>query len=314
MRLHYDIKLFTQTLRAASQHLDIKLEFVEKDYWISLVLSRLAKSKYIDESVFKGGTSLSKGYNLIERFSEDVDIAIINDKCKTGNEIKTIIRTIEKEITPDLKELQLEGVTSKGSRFRKSVFEYIPTEKDNANNKLIVEINSFANPFPYQRLSIQSMVFDFLMQTNNEKYIKQYHLQPFEVNVLSKEQTLLEKMVSLIRFSFKENTIESISEKIRHFYDLYYLMQNPECAEFVASDSFKKQFDTILSHDREMFEEPKDWQTKFISESPLVIDFSTLWKQLKEKYQTELFALAYRPIPNENDVAKCFEELIKRIK
>jgi predicted nucleotidyltransferase component of viral defense system len=314
MKLHLDIKLFTQTLRAASQHLDIKLEFVEKDYWITLVLSRLAKSKYVDESVFKGGTSLSKGYNLIERFSEDVDIAIINDKGKTDNQIKTTIRTIEKEITADLKELQLGGITSKGSRLRKSVFEYIPTERYNANNKLIVEINSFANPFPYQRLTIQSMVFGFLMQTSNEKYIEQYNLQSFEVNVLSKEQTLLEKMVSLIRFSFKKNTIESISEKIRHFYDLYYLMKNTECAEFVASDSFKKKFDTILNHDREMFQEPKDWQTKSISESPLVIDFSILWKQLKEKYQTELSALAYRPIPNENDVAKCFEDLIKRIK
>lgn len=313
MKLHQDIKLFSDTLRAASQHLDIKLEFVEKDYWITLVLSRLAKSRYVDESVFKGGTSLSKGYNLIERFSEDVDIAIVNDKGKTGNEIKTIIRTIEKEITPDLKELQMNGVTSKGSRFRKSVFEYVTTEKGNANNKLIVEINSFANPFPYQRLTIQSMVFDFFMQTSNEKYIEQYNLQSFEVNVLSKEQTLLEKMVSLIRFSFKENTVESISEKIRHFYDLYYLIQHPECIEFVASGSFKKQFDTILQHDREMFEEPKGWQSKSISESPLMMDFSTIWKQLTEKYQTELSALAYRPIPDEKDVAKCFEELIKRI-
>ena len=277
------------------------------------MLSRLAKSKYVDESVFKGGTSLSKGYNLIERFSEDVDIAIINDKGKTGNEIKTIIRTIEKEITSDLKELQMDGVTSKGSKFRKSVFEYVSTEKGNANNKLIVEINLFANPFPYQRLTIQSMVFDFLMQTSNEKYIEQYNLQSLEVNVLSKEQTLLEKMVSLIRFSFKENTVESISEKIRHFYDLYYLMKNNECAEFVASDPFKKQFHTILQHDREMFEEPIGWQTKAISESPLVNDFINVWQQLKEKYQTELSALAYRPIPDEKDVAKCFEELLKRI-
>ncbi|PKP41304.1 MAG: hypothetical protein CVT95_12885 [Bacteroidetes bacterium HGW-Bacteroidetes-12] len=313
MILHKDNIIFKDLLLNASLHLSIPLSFVEKDYWITLVLSRLAKSKYVDESVFKGGTSLSKGYNLIERFSEDVDIAIINDKGKTGNEIKTIIRTIEKEITPDLKELQMDGVTSKGSRFRKSVFEYVTTEKGNANNKLIVEINSFANPFPYQRLTIQSMVFDFLMQTSNEKYIEQYNLQSFEVNVLNKEQTLLEKMVSLIRFSFEENTVESISKKIRHFYDLYYLIQHPECIEFVASDSFKKQFDTILQHDRAMFEEPKDWQTKSISESPLVTDFSTLWKQIKEKYQTELSALAYRPIPDEKDVAKCFSELIKRI-
>lgn len=313
MKLHQDIKLFEQTLRAASQHLDIKLEFIEKDYWITLVLSRLARTKYVDESVFKGGTSLSKGYNLIERFSEDVDIAIINDKNKTGNEIKTIIRAIEKEITVDLKEMKMDGVTSKGSRFRKSVFEYVTTEKGNTNNKLIVEINSFANPFPFQKLIIQSMVFNFLMQTGNEKYIEQYNLHPFQVNVLSKEQTLLEKMVSLIRFSFKENTIESISEKIRHFYDLYYLSKNPECIEFINSHSFKKQFDAILQHDREMFEEPKGWQTKVNSASPLVNDFTNVWQQLKEKYQTELSALAFRPIPNEKDVAKCFEELIKRI-
>jgi predicted nucleotidyltransferase component of viral defense system len=313
MKLHLDDKIFKELIKLTAIELKINRPFVEKDYWITLVLSRLAKSKYVDESVFKGGTSLSKGYNLIERFSEDVDIAIINDKGKTGNEIKTIIRNIEKEITPDLTELQMEGVTSKGSRFRKSLFEYVTTEKGNSNNKLIVEINSFANPFTFQRLTIQSFVFDFLMQTNNEKYIEQYNLQSFEVNVLNKEQTLLEKMVSLIRFSFTENTVESISEKIRHFYDLYYLMKSPECIEFVASDSLKKQFDTILGHDREMFEEPKDWQNKSISESPLVTNFSTLWKQIKEKYQTELSALAYRPIPDEKDVAKCFEELIKRI-
>lgn len=313
MKLHQDIKLFSDTLRAASQHLDVKLEFVEKDYWITLVLSRLAKSKYVDEAVFKGGTSLSKGYNLIERFSEDVDLAIINDKGKTGNEIKTIIRAIEKKITSDLTDLQMDGVTSKGSKFRKSVFEYLSIEKANKNNKLIVEINSFANPFPYKRLPIKSMVFDFLTQTKNETYIEQYDLQSIEVNVLGKEQTILEKMVSLIRFSFKENTVESISEKIRHFYDLYYLMTNAECIEFVASDFFKKEFDAILQHDREMFEEPLGWQTKLISESHLVTDFSIIWKQLKEKYQTELSTLAYRPIPAENEVAKCFEELIKRI-
>jgi len=313
MILHKDDIIFKDLLLNASLYLSVPLPFVEKDYWITLVLSRLAKSKYVEESVFKGGTSLSKGYNLIERFSEDVDIAIINAKGKTGNEIKTIIRTIEKEITPDLTELQMDGVTSKGSRFRKSVFEYTTTEKGNANNKLIVEINSFANPFLYQRLTIQTMVVDFLMQTSNEKYIEQYNLQSFEVNVLSKEQTLLEKLVSLIRISFKENTVESISEKIRHFYDLYYLMKNPECIAFVASDSFKKQFDTILKHDREMFEEPMGWQSKSIYESPLVIDFSTLWKQLTEKYQTELSALAYRKIPDEKDVAKCFSELIKKI-
>lgn len=90
MNLHHDIKLFSDTLRATSQHLDIKLGFVEKDYWITLVLSRLATSKYVSESVFKGGTSLSKGFNLIERFSEDVDIAIISDMLKQAMKSKLL--------------------------------------------------------------------------------------------------------------------------------------------------------------------------------------------------------------------------------
>lgn len=313
MTLHHDIKLLATTLRAAAQYLSIKEEFVEKDYWITLVLNYLSKSKYAGEAVFKGGTSLSKGYNLIERFSEDVDIAIINNNNKLGNEIKKIIRKIEKEITVDLTEIEMDGVTSKGSRFRKTVFEYPTTEKGNANSKLIVEVNSFANPFPFQPLSIRSMVYDFLAQTNNENYVEQYFLHPFKVNVLSKEQTLLEKMVSLIRFSFAGNPVESIRGKIRHFYDLYYLLNNSECVAFVASGSFKEQFNAILQHDREMFEEPEGWQDRPLNESPLVKDFEGMWTQLKSQYTSELSALAYRPVPNEKDVLTAFTILTKRI-
>jgi hypothetical protein len=90
-------------------------------------------------------------------------------------------------------------------------------------------------------------------------------------------------------------------------------MKNPECAEFIASDSFKKQFDTILQHDRDMFEEPKGWQGKLIAESPLINNFENIWRQLKEKYHAELSALAYRPIPDEKYVSEAFIELTKRI-
>lgn len=313
MTLHEDKKLFSDVLRSASQQLNIKLEFIEKDYWITYVLSHLAKSKYVTEAVFKGGTSLSKGYNLIERFSEDVDIAIINDKQKSGNEIKTIIRAIEKEITPGLTEIQMDGVTSKGSRYRKSVFEYDTIDTTIKNNKLIVEVNSFANPFPFQPLTIKSFVVDFFTQTNNEQYIELYKLEPFVINVLSKEQTLLEKMVSLMRFSYDENAAISIATKIRHFYDLYFLMNDSDCAAFIASGEFKKQFDTILQHDREMFEEPLGWQTKSIAESPLLVDFATIWKELKVKYETELSDFAYRPIPEQEKVEEAFIKLLKLV-
>jgi len=107
MNLHTNIKLFSETIRAASQHMEIQDVFVEKDYWITLVLCQFSNSKYSDQMVFKGGTSLSKGYGLINRFSEDVDIAIIDGQNKSGNEVKTIIRTVEKEMTAGLKENKL---------------------------------------------------------------------------------------------------------------------------------------------------------------------------------------------------------------
>ena len=59
-----------------------------------------------------------------------------------------------------------------------------------------------------------------------------------------------------------------------------------------------------------MFEEPKDWQTKSISESPLVTHFSTLWEQIKGKYQTELSALAYNA-PQKLDSNKHQNKVIK---
>ena len=315
MKLHNDTPVFRELIKTASHNLpvQIKEEFVENDYWITLLLHRLAKSKHATETVFKGGTSLSKGYGLINRFSEDVDIAIINDSKKSGNEIKTIIRTVEKEMTTGLKEIQVEGVTSKGSRFRKSVFEYPGIDTNNKNNKLIVEVNSFANPFPFQKLVIRSFVFDFLMQTKNEKFVEQYNLQPFEIYVLNKEQTLMEKLVSLIRFSFEENVVESISKKVRHFYDLYFLMNDKECSTFIQSKEFRIQFDKILKHDKELFDEPTGWQTKSVAESPLITDFDNVWKQLKNIYSTELSALAFTEIPNERKVADKFKGLVKLI-
>lgn len=313
MILHHDKKLFEDTIRAASDKLKIIPIFIEKDYWITLALSQLAKSKYADNVVFKGGTSLSKGYGLINRFSEDVDIAVANVNSMSGNKIKTLIRDIEKEMTKELTEKHVEGVSSKGSRFRKSIFEYTSIEPHNDFNSLIVEVNSFANPFPFEKLSIQSFTHTFFSQTKNFNLIEKYELQPFKINVLNKKQTLLEKVVSLIRFSFEENYIQSISNKIRHFYDLYYLVSDKECANFIETKEFREQFKIILEHDKEAFDVPKDWKKKLLKESPLISDFNIIWKNIKARYNSELSSLAYSEIPSEKKVAENFARLIKLI-
>ncbi len=313
MNLHTDGKLFSETIRAASQHSGIRSVFVEKDYWITFVLSQLSESQYAGQAVFKGGTSLSKGYGLISRFSEDVDIAIISEESQSGNEIKTVIRAVEKDMSAGLREKEVEGVSSKGSRYRKSVFEYESIDRTNVSNTLIIEVNSFANPFPFRPLTIRSFAHDFLAETGNEKLIEKYGLQPFQVNVLDKEQTLVEKLVSLIRFSFDANPKTSIASKVRHFYDLYYLMKDAECVTFVRSAEFQKRFEEILQHDRELFDIPNGWKDKHIHDSLLFTDFDNLWEQLKDVYTRELSVLAFMPIPDERQIAEQFKDLMKNI-
>ena len=236
MNLYDDKKSFIALVKFAAAHFNIIPAFVEKDYWITLALHRLSNSAHADNAVFKGGTSLSKGYRINHRFSEDIDIAIINENL-SGNAVKTKIRSIEKEITEGLTEIVEEGTTSKGSMFRKSLFEYPAALQGTVDsiipNRMIVEINAFANPYPNVKQEITSFITEYLTATNQTEAIVEYRLQPFSLNVLDKRQTMIEKLVSLFRFSFAENPRRTLAAKIRHFYDLYYLANDAECAAYI---------------------------------------------------------------------------------
>jgi predicted nucleotidyltransferase component of viral defense system len=65
-----------QILEQVESSIGLPAFVVEKDWWVCAVLRAVFQSKYADSIIFKGGTSLSKAYNLIGRFSEDIDLII----------------------------------------------------------------------------------------------------------------------------------------------------------------------------------------------------------------------------------------------
>ena len=67
--LHLDTESFMDLVQTSSEDLKIPVQLIEKDYYISEILRALSKSSYSQQIVFKGGTSLSKAYLLIDRFS-----------------------------------------------------------------------------------------------------------------------------------------------------------------------------------------------------------------------------------------------------
>ena len=70
MNLHSNKTLFENIIRATSEKYKINPIFIEKDYWITKALYHLSNSEYSENVVFKGGTSLSKAYQIIQRFFE----------------------------------------------------------------------------------------------------------------------------------------------------------------------------------------------------------------------------------------------------
>jgi hypothetical protein len=122
---------------------------------------------------------------------------------------------------------------------------------------------------------------------------------------------MIEKTVSLFRLSFAENPRRTLAAKIRHFYDLYCLANDKECANYIQSADFKTDFSELLEHDKETFDMPVNWQNKEITQSPLLTDFPALWISLRDVYSTELPKLAFVPTPAENEVAKVFTHIVE---
>ncbi|MCD8203228.1 MAG: nucleotidyl transferase AbiEii/AbiGii toxin family protein, partial [Prevotella sp.] len=233
MKLHTNQQLFKDAINYASRPIEdgglgISPLFIEKDYWTTRCLKLMSEKDKDKRAVFKGGTSLSKAYGIGARFSEDLDVAISEAWTLSGNQLKNLIRKTAHNMTEGLEEIPIPGKTSKGSHYHKAYYHYpqvIETLAATSVNpgQILVEINSFANPYPSELRVIQSFLTTFLKQSNNGELIEEYEMQPFEIMVLDKRRTLTEKLVSLIRCSLANEYLPQLSSKIRHFYDLYYL-------------------------------------------------------------------------------------------
>lgn len=86
MNLHYSKEIFEELIVAASNELGIPTNIIEKDYYVTIILKAL--SEKISDMVFKGGTSLTKCYHILDRFSEDIDLSYTAESGIPGDSRK----------------------------------------------------------------------------------------------------------------------------------------------------------------------------------------------------------------------------------
>jgi len=317
MKLHEDKDVFFTYVSSVSQYMGLPEVYIEKDYWVTRSLKQLSESDVFESVVFKGGTSLSKAYGLIHRFSEDIDLAAIADGLGDAQR-KKLLKKAEVAVSEGLELLSDDTRTSKGSKFRKTVYRY-PRDTDEvefgqASPELLVEVNTFTRPEPYERKPIQSMIADMLMSEGRQDLVDQYELGPFELNVLSVQRTLIEKLLGIIKDSYYENPIARLNNRIRHIYDVCMILREPTIRDFVCSDEFSELCQRCIADEMESWGED---QTACLCEplhaAPLFHRFDEWWPGIESTYTNAFADLVYGDLPDIEEIKETLDFLQQKL-
>ncbi|MDR1553568.1 MAG: nucleotidyl transferase AbiEii/AbiGii toxin family protein [Prevotellaceae bacterium] len=226
-------------------------QIIEKDWWVTAVLRALFSLPYAEILSFKGGTSLSKCYNLIERFSEDIDIAVNREKpdlTKTKTRLRNDLRRatckfVRETLQFDLaKQLENNGLNPNDFTVKVNITpvtttdpEIIEVEYDSLfavdtyiKRKVIIEVSGRSMREPLQLVSLQSMIDE---QFPNEEFTE----RPFEVQAVVPERTFLEKICLLHEEFSKPQELIRTERMSRHLYDLVQIMDTPVAEKALAN-------------------------------------------------------------------------------
>jgi hypothetical protein len=217
--LHNEQPLFEQIILRTSEDTGIEASIIEKDYYVTLFLRQIAAQ--LPSIIFKGGTSLSKCYKLINRFSEDIDLNIETEAHPTEGQRKKLKEVIVSLI--DGFGFTLTNPDNIRSRrdYNRYIIDYPTIFRTGClKEHLIVETAVYIKAYPCKRMMASSMICDYLDRSGYRELIEQYDLQPFALNVQSAERTLIDKVFAVGDYYLSG----AIHEHSRHIYDIYKLL------------------------------------------------------------------------------------------
>lgn len=221
---------------------------LKKDYYVSLFLKNINHLSNDDITVvFKGGTSLSKGYQIIDRFSEDIDLTIKteNNKVTVGQRKKlkdTIIKTID-EVGYILK--NPDKVRSRRDHNLYYVkYENVFELEAAILPYILLETIVVYQPYPTEKRPITNYVTKYLREINRLDLIDKYDLKEFEMTVQSIERTFVDKLFAMCDY-YLENKVDRFS---RHIYDIHMIWQS----NLIDKDNIGKFLENVIS-DRQIY-------------------------------------------------------------
>ena len=191
--------------------------------------------------VFEGGTSLSRVYGLIERFSEDVDILVLfppgTGTGARGNSLKRIAMRVQEHL--GLPDDSCEVVGSTKGVHRDVRYRY-PRRfvSQAATEYVLLEMGSRGGPTPRQPHLVRSQVANYAIEVLGETADEWAEFASVAIDVLSPERTLLEKLALLhdcgTRYAESDKARDAMALAGRHFYDVHCLLNDTGVRDALA--------------------------------------------------------------------------------
>ncbi|MBL0098688.1 MAG: nucleotidyl transferase AbiEii/AbiGii toxin family protein [Saprospiraceae bacterium] len=317
MILHHNKELFADMIQLTADKMGIKAIYVEKDYWVTYALFTIFNNKIGKDTVFKGGTALSKCYNMIDRFSEDIDLVVLRIEGETDSKLKSKLKAISTVVETVLPEVTIEGITHKMGMNRKTAHTYNKEFKDDygqVRDVIILESTWLGYYEPYTTKSTVSFVGQMMLDNKQSDIAKENGLLPFDLLALEPVRTICEKIMSLVRFSYGENPLNDLKKKIRHTYDLHQLLKQDEFLKFLQSTTFDEMLLKVANDDVASFKNNNQWLIHHPNEALIFKDLENVWSELKTIYNGDFKNLVYGELPKEEAVLETLKMIQERLK
>lgn len=291
---------FPDLIRAASDENGIgNAVIVEKDYFVTEAL-RLISGEFGDVVIFKGGTSLSKGWRIISRFSEDIDLYV--EPAKSDDETLERFKRIADLVASFSGFVERQGrQEAKGFSSWTEEFTYESkfTDLGSIRATVLLEAGIQSADHPTEKRMLKSLLGEMLDSRNADSGTNDR--EAFEMRLLHFRRTFVEKLFTLhSRVERSKKQGKDLGRDARHYYDLAMLLKEPETLEMLRS----KEYGDICRQYRDLTAKFYPGQVKLLpadmdlSNSSALFPDTELKSLLEASYTREAKTLCYAEFPD----------------
>jgi predicted nucleotidyltransferase component of viral defense system len=310
---------FGEAITAASMHftergITLSEQIVEKDYYVTEAL-RLIAQNYGDKVIFKGGTSLSKGWNLIARFSEDIDIfldpqAFIPPLGKNGidRELKKLRDIVATH--PGLEFVSVESKTI-GGFGRSDYFAYVSrfAGVGAIAPRVFLEAGTASGREPTEEVYLNSYVARFLRETGVS--LSAEDEEDFPMSLLHFRRTFVEKMFAIhSKIELYKEKSQPLGSYARHYYDLYQLAGQEDVLKMLDAEEYQH-----IKEDYERISEQSFGKSYYrpqemcFANSDALFPTDDLREMIRKEYENQCRTLCFSSYPEWEQVEDRFRNL-----